>query len=124
MQSKDPYLNMTSSQERTYFVYVMGGISGTLYIGSTSNLRNRVWQHKNHVFPGLTSGYAVDRLLYFESYVHASRVITREKQLKSWRREKKVALIKKDNPKWEDLSREWYNASEMTIRAVPDSTRK
>jgi putative endonuclease len=95
---------------RTYHVYILGSLSGTLYVGVTSNLRNRVWQHKNHTFAGFSAKYGVDRLLYCEQYSYSEHAIAREKQLKGWRREKKIALIAKENPKWEDLSREWFVA--------------
>jgi putative endonuclease len=99
---------MFADRERFYFVYIMGSISGTLYIGITGNLRRRIWQHKEHAQDGFTATYDVTRLLYFEAYRDVGRAISREKQLKGWRREKKIALIVKNNPRWEDLSREWY----------------
>jgi len=86
----------------------LGSISGTLYIGVTGRLKYRIWQHKQQVFDGFTSEYKVDRLLYFELFRHVGRAISREKQLKGWRREKKIALIRKANPEWKDLSHEWY----------------
>jgi putative endonuclease len=74
----------------------------------TNNLEKRVWQHKHHEFPGFTAKYAVDRLLYFESFDDVRTAIDREKQLKGWTRKKKIALIQDQNPKWMDLSSEWY----------------
>ncbi len=97
-------------ERRNYFVYVMGSLSGTLYIGMTGRLERRVFQHKQHTVEGFTSKYEVDRLLYSESYDDVHKAIAREKQLKGWRREKKVALIQSLNPHWVDLSREWYEA--------------
>jgi putative endonuclease len=68
----------------------------------------RVGQHKEHTFRGFTSWYEVDRLLYYETYREVTTAIRREKQMKAWRREKKIALIEKVNPQWKDLSRDWY----------------
>jgi putative endonuclease len=105
-------------QERQYYVYILGSYSGTLYIGVTGNLRRRIWQHRQHAIEGFTAKYDVTRLLYFETYNEVSNAIGREKQLKGWRRTKKIALIEKRNPKWEDLSREWYKpeAQQLTVK--------
>jgi putative endonuclease len=100
--------SMALRRERRYFVYILGSISGTLYIGVTSNLALRVRQHKKHVFSGFTAQYDVDRLLYYEIYGSVLTAIAREKQLKGWRRQKKIALMEKLNPQWKDLSRSWY----------------
>jgi putative endonuclease len=87
----------------------MGSLSGTLYIGVTSHPEKRVFQHKQHAFAGFTAKYDVDRLLYWESYDDVINAIDREKQLKGWRRSKKIALIESLNPHWLDLSRDWYS---------------
>ena len=99
---------MRKEREHRYSVYILGSLSGTLYIGITSNLPFRVRQHKEHTFRGFTAEYEVDRLLYYETYGEVSTAIAREKQLKGWKRERKVALIEKSNPEWKDLSRAWY----------------
>jgi putative endonuclease len=93
---------------KTYCVYIMGSLSGTLYIGLTSNLNKRVFDHKFHRIEGFTSRYGVDRLLFWESYDDVIRTINREKQLKGWKRSRKIALIETMNPHWVDLSSEWY----------------
>ena len=93
---------------RTYCVYIMGSLSGTLYIGMTGNLHKRAFEHKFHRIEGFTDDYDVERLLYWESYDDVHKAIGREKQLKGWRREKKVVLIESMNPQWLDLSKEWY----------------
>ena len=98
---------MRREGEHRYWVYILGSLSGTLYIGITSNLVFRIRQHKAHTFRGFTAKYDVDRLLYYETYGEVSTAIAREKQLKGWKREKKVALIEKSNPQWTDLSRAW-----------------
>jgi putative endonuclease len=74
----------------------------------TNNLERRVNQHKNKVTEGFTSKYNVDRLVYMETFGDVRDAIAREKQIKSWRRSKKIALIKSMNPKWRDLSEDWY----------------
>jgi putative endonuclease len=95
-------------QRRSYSVYILGSISGTLYIGVTNNLHRRVFQHKQKEIEGFTRDYDVDRLLYFENFQYVRNAIDREKQIKRWRREKKVRLIKSINPHWVDLSTGWY----------------
>ena len=93
---------------RTYCVYIVGSLSGTLYIGMTGNLHKRAFEHKCHRIEGFTDKYDVERLLYWESYDDVHNAIGREKQLKGWRREKKVVLVESMNPQCLDLSKEWY----------------
>jgi putative endonuclease len=95
-------------ERKTYCAYIMGSLSGTLYIGVTGNLHKRVFEHKFHRIEGFTDKYQVERLLYWESFDDVHRAIAREKQLKGWRRSKKIALIESLNPHWLDLAREWY----------------
>ena len=94
-------------QQRTYFVYILSSLRGTLYIGVTNNLVRRVHQHKSKLMPGFTARYDVDRLMYYETFGDIRDAIAREKQLKGWVRRKKVALIEKDNAGWRDLSEEF-----------------
>jgi putative endonuclease len=85
-------------------VYIMASRrNGTLYVGVTSDLIKRVWQHRNHVVPGFSSRYGVGLLVWFESTPDIEAAIAREKQLKNWKREWKLALIEKSNPCWRDL---------------------
>jgi putative endonuclease len=93
--------------DRQYCVYLLASHSRTLYVGVTGNLARRVGQHKQRLVPGFTAKYNVDRLVYYEVHHHPDEAIRREKQIKRWRREKKVALIRKENPYWEDLAAEW-----------------
>jgi putative endonuclease len=86
----------------------MSSKTGTLYIGITNDIKKRVYQHKNHLIPGFTNKYNIDRLLYVERVSDPISAISREKQIKKWRREKKVALIDSMNPDWKDLSDGWY----------------
>ena len=94
---------------KNYYVYIIAGKSGTLYVGITSNIKKRVYEHKNRLIPGFTDKYGIDRLLYFEAMTDVSSAIKREKQIKAWRREKKVKLIDSLNPQWKDLSEDWYD---------------
>ncbi len=89
-------------------IYILASRSRTLYVGVTSKLHKRVWQHKNKVFDGFTAKYNIDRLVYFENYDDMCVAINREKQLKRWSRKKKLFLIEKLNPTWIDLAEEWY----------------
>ena len=100
-----------------YFVYIMASASKTLYTGLTNSIRRRVREHKLKLVPGFTSKYNITRLVYFESYEDVHKAIEREKQIKDWTRAKRVALIERKNPKWDDLSREWDRP--QTVRFVP-----
>jgi putative endonuclease len=87
-----------------FFVYLLASKPyGTLYAGATSNLLRRVWEHKNSAVPGFTARYAVSRLVWFESHESLTSAKLREKQIKGWRRDWKIALIERDNPHWMDL---------------------
>jgi putative endonuclease len=111
-------------EDRTYYVYILGSISGTLYIGVTGNLRRRMWQHKNHVFSGFSADHNVDRLLYREKYGSVGHAIAREKQLKGWARKKKIALIEKENSKWRDLAGDWFEDTSRTLVIRDQSGRE
>jgi putative endonuclease len=91
---------------KQYYVYVLASRSRRLYVGMTSNLEQRIAQHKAKVIPGFTSRYNIDRLVWFESLGNASDAVERERQLKNWRREKKEMLIEMENAAWEDLAAE------------------
>jgi len=97
-----------SRDHRYYCVYIMGSLSGTLYVGFSGNLHKRIFQQKFHHFEGFTDKYDVTRLLYWESYDDVHRAPARETQLKGWSRAKKIALIVRHNPHWLDLAAEWY----------------
>ena len=94
-------------EPRVYYTYIMGSRSGVLYVGITSDLMTRTLQHKIRATPGFTSHYRVTRLLYFEEFGSPNEAIAREKELKGWRRRKKLDLIRSTNPRWNDLSAEW-----------------
>ena len=102
--------------QKSYFVYILASLSGTLYIGVTNDLHSRAWQHKQHEIEGFTKEYGADRLVYWETFYDVRNAIDREKQLKGWRREKKITLIEKSNSQWRDLSREWYESRGPSTR--------
>ena len=89
---------------KQFSVYIVASRrNGTLYIGVTSDLVARIWQHKTKAVAGFTARYGCDRLVYFEMLDSAEAAITREKQMKEWRRAWKIALIEEANPDWLDL---------------------
>ena len=94
-------------ERRTYCVYMVASKSRVLYIGMTNNLERRVFEHKNDVIEGFSRQYKCHRLVYYESFDDMTKTINREKQLKRWNRTKKVFLIERENPTWEDLAAEW-----------------
>ncbi len=89
---KHPALYILSSQR-----------NGTLYIGVTSHLVKRIWEHKNDLVEGFTRQYGCHTLVYFEQYEDMTNAIQREKQMKKWNRAWKIGLIEKQNPNWQDL---------------------
>ena len=85
-------------------VYILAsGRNGTLYIGVTSNLVKRAWEHKNHLAEGFTKRYGIDRLVWYEVHETMESAIQREKRLKEWKRGWKLELIESTNPEWHDL---------------------
>ena len=94
--------------DKQFYVYILASKrNGTLYTGMSSNLTQRVWQHKNNSVEGFTDKYNVKKLVYYEVYENAESAITRERQIKKWRRKWKLRLIEEQNPNWEEL----YNSS-------------
>ncbi len=99
---------LTTTHEDIH-VYIVASRSGALYVGVTSDLLRRIHEHRQHLVPGHTQRYRITRLVYCEDAgFDAYSAIAREKQLKGWRREKKIALITDGNPTWEDLAADWY----------------
>jgi putative endonuclease len=92
-----------------------------LYIAMTNNLHKRVWQHKTHVFEGFTNDYNATRLVYWEGFDDVVNAINREKQLKGWRREKKLWLIARFNPGWKDLASDWYGTQGPSTASIVHS---
>ena len=93
--------------DKEYFVYILSNRTQRLYVGFTSNLAGRICQHKQHLIDGFAKHYNIDRLVYFESTNDAMDAICREKQIKKYRREKKIKLIESMNPEWRDLAKDW-----------------
>ncbi|OGO05050.1 MAG: endonuclease [Chloroflexi bacterium RBG_13_56_8] len=91
-----------------YSVYVMASKSRTLYTGVTNDLERRVHEHKQKMGSKFASRYNINQLVYYEHYSDIRDAIAREKQIKSWRRAKKLALIESVNPEWQDLTIGWY----------------
>ena len=94
---------------RHYYVYIMTNQSGTLYTGVTNDLVRRVYEHKHKLVPGFTTKYNITRLVHYQETDDVRAAISREKEIKAWRREKKIKLIESMNPEWEDLSAGWYD---------------
>jgi len=87
-----------------FYIYILASKrNGTIYIGVTSNLVKRVWEHKNNLIEGFTKKYFIHNLVYYETFEDIEEAIKREKQLKKWNRSWKLELIEKDNPEWKDL---------------------
>jgi putative endonuclease len=89
---------------KRFYVYILASDQyGTLYTGVTSDLIQRIWQHKNKAVEGFTETYSVDQLVYDEIHESADAALQREKQIKKWNRNWKIELIQKMNPEWKDL---------------------
>lgn len=92
--------------EKQPCVYIMTNKrQGTLYVGITSNILRRTWQHRTGQIPGFTKKYQLHMLVFFEFLASFPDAIKREKQIKHWKRRWKIGLIEKENPEWEDLYR-------------------
>ena len=94
-------------RNRVYCVYILANQSGMLYTGVTSDLARRMLEHKEKRLPGHSSKYNIRRLVYWEEFGEVEMAIAREKQIKRWRRGKKVALVESVNPGWRDLAEGW-----------------
>jgi len=108
---------------KTFYVYIMtnGRRSHVLYTRVTGNLSRRVFEHKNKLVPGFTSRYNLTRLVYYESFAYPDTAIDREKEIKGWRRSKKIRLIESMNPPWYDLAEHW---AELYKPECTDSPRQ
>ncbi len=107
-------------REHNYFTYIMASRSHTFYVGFTGDLHKRVFQHKWKEHDGFTARYNCDRLVWFEEHNDVTQAIAREKELKVWRRARKIALIESANPAWIDLSRDWYEYEPADYRRALD----
>jgi putative endonuclease len=95
-------------RDHCYSVYIIASKSRVIYIGMTNNLRRRAFEHKNGLIEGFTKSYRCHRLVYYESFDEVTKAIDRERQLKRWSRAKKIWLIERRNPTWEDWASEWF----------------
>ena len=95
------------AEEKRYYVYIMSSLSRRIYTGVTNNLFRRVMQHKSGEYKGFTQRYRINRLVYYESFQYVNNAIGREKRIKGLDRAKRVALIERNNPTWDDLAEEW-----------------
>ncbi len=100
-----------------YCVYIMASKSRTLYTGVTNNLERRVYEHKHKLMPGFTAKYNITRLVHYEVTNDIRDAIAREKQIKGWLRAKKIALIEAENPNWRDLSEDWLDERDSSLRS-------
>lgn len=91
-----------------YYTYILTNRSNTLYIGVTNNLERRILEHRSKIIPGFTKKYNISVLVYFEVFSGIHQAIQSEKELKGWRRSKKINLIESVNPLWIDLSESWF----------------
>ena len=102
--NKTPFKEM-----RLFYIYILTNKRhGTLYIGITSNLERRIFEHKNSQIDGFTKKYDLKMLVYFDESDDIAAAIQKEKQMKKWNRSWKIALIEKHNPQWVDLAKNWF----------------
>ena len=98
---------MAARPTRQYFVYILTNRTRRLYVGVTNDLERRMYEHKNKLKPGFTSKYNLSWLAYYEHTDDVMSAMEREKEIKGWRRSKKLALIESLNPEWKDLTLDW-----------------
>ena len=98
-------------------MYIISSKSRRLYTGVTDNLERRVYEHKNKLLPGFSKRYNISRLVYYETCTDVRAAIAREKQIKGWLRRKKIDLIESVNSTWDDLSAEWYEKADSSLRS-------
>lgn len=109
---------------KQYYVYIMTNRSKTLYTGVTNDLLRRVYEHKQKLIEGFTKKYNITRLVHFEETSDVRGAIAREKQLKGWLRQKKIALVETVNPYWKDLAEDWYRDSSLALRMTKNRISK
>jgi len=108
---------------RTYWVYILASRTRMLYAGVTNDLKRRMIEHRQSRVPGFTARYNIHRLVYCEAFADIRDAITREKEIKGWRREKKLWLIQRRNPTWEDLALAFAPAEKRTADPSPSSAK-
>jgi len=107
---------------KRYYVYIVASKSRAIYVGMTGFLMPRILQHKAGEGGTFSRKYRINRLVYYEPFEHVETAIRRETEIKKWRREKKVALIEKKNPTWEDLAADWGKSAPMTFNPALKAT--
>lgn len=108
---------------KAYYVYILSNERyGTLYVGVTSDIVKRVWQHREGIIDGFTKKYNIKRLMWFETHEDVRAAITREKQIKKWNRSWKIELIQTGNPRWQDLYEVSSNRHSMDSRLLGNDT--
>jgi putative endonuclease len=107
-----------------FWVYIMASRTGTLYVGMTGFVDTRISQHKSGEMEGFARQYECNRLVYFEVYDDVYAAKRRERQLKGWRREKKIALIEKMNPRWADLAEHWGREMRFKGQSIKQNLEK
>jgi len=105
---------------RHFYVYILSSKSRVLYTGITDDIYRRTWEHKNDINSGFTRDYKVHRLVYYEAFKYVNNAINREKKIKGWLRQKKIALIEAENPTWEDLIAGWFEGKQVLRFAQDD----
>jgi putative endonuclease len=105
-----------------YYVYILASRSRAIYVGITAFLMNRVLSHRAGEASDFTRKYRIHRLVYYQVFHSVAAAITRETEIKKWRREKKIALIVQKNSTWEDLAAEWGRPAIMVVRDTTDSS--
>ena len=105
------------AEPKRFYVYIMASLSGTLYVGVTNNVARRSFDHKLGEGSAFTKRYDVNRLVYYECFQYIGNAIRREKEIKGWRREEKIALIEALNPSWRDLNRDFERQFQPSAEA-------
>ncbi len=103
-------MDVTKTRSRTYYVYITTNHSGSLYTGVTNDLFRRIWQHRAGIGSRFTTKYKTRHLLWYEETDDISAALSREKQIKNWRRQWKIELLEAENPYWNDLASGWYES--------------
>ena len=106
----DLFRSRVGWMSRIYYIYILASASGVLFTGIANSVQRRVGQHRLKLIPGFTRKYNVTRLVYFELFGDVNMAIAREKEIKAWRRAKRVAPIQSMNPTWADLAADWFPA--------------
>lgn len=104
---------------RAYWIYILASRSRNLYVGVTNDLQRRMIEHRQGLAPGFTSRYKIFRLVRCEQFADIRDAIAREKEIKGWRREKKIWLIERDNPTWQDFAENFAPVKSRSLTAVP-----